>query len=288
MPHNWSDPSFLSTIYTYALLILGLVFIVGLTLKRQIWHELPKRSVTPWAISWLDINILFCLLVAWAMFVGPVANAIMPAGKDPTPASTAWNAVVSGALLQGGMAVIFIVFWFSQNFAKRPNFNMTRMSLGGAISTALVCFLLLTPPRLGLEIGWMATIKWLNSIGLHIPTDSQEVVSFFDGAPPIAYVLLILLAGFVAPIVEELIFRAGLYRFLKGQTGKIPAMIISSAVFSMLHWNVLVFPTLMLFGIALCLSYESSGNVKVPICFHAIFNLNSILLIALQGPHASL
>ena len=283
MSYNWSDPKFLSSAYTYALLLLGLVFIAALTLKKQIWHGLPKRTVTAWTIGWLDINILFCLLVAWATLVGPISNYIMPLGKEPTAAREAWNAVVSGSLLQAGMASIFIIFWFSQPYTKRPNFDMSQMSVGSAFTTALCCFLIFMPPRFGLEIGWMAAIKWLNSFGLGIPTGEQDVVSFFDGAPPIAYILLIILAGFLAPIVEELVFRAGLYRFLKGQTGKTTAMILSSAVFAVLHWNVLVFPTLMLLGIALCLSYESSGNIKVPIAFHAIFNLNSILLIALQG-----
>jgi uncharacterized protein len=283
MPYNWSDPKFLSSAYTYALLVLGLVSIVALLLKQQIWRGLPKRPVTSWPIGWLDINILFCLLVAWATLVGPISGYIVPLGKDPTPAREAWNTVVGSGLLQAGMAAIFIVFWFSQPFAKRPNFNMMPMGVGSAFSTALIGFLVFIPPRFGLEMGWLAAIKWMNSVGLKIPVDSQEVVSFFDGAPPIAYILLIFIAGFVAPIVEELVFRAGLYRFLKGQAGKTTAMILSSAVFALLHWNVLVFPTLMLLGIALCLSYESSGNIKVPIAFHAIFNLNSILLIALQG-----
>lgn len=283
MPHNWSDPAFLSSVYTYALLILGVVLIAVLVVKKQIWHGLPKRSVTPWAIGWTDLNILFCLLVGWAMLVGPAANYILPAGDNPTPAREAWRAVVSGGLLQAGMAAIFIIFWFSQPYAKRPNFNMTRVSSGSALSTALVCFLIFMPARFGVEMGWLTTLKWLNSLGLGISTEAQEVTGFFDGAPPVAYILLIVLAGFVAPVVEELVFRAGLYRFLKGQAGKTSAMIISSAVFAVLHWNVLVFPTLMFFGVALCIAYESSGNLKVPIAFHALFNLNTILLIALQG-----
>jgi membrane protease YdiL (CAAX protease family) len=283
MPHNWSDPAFLSSVYTYALLILGVVFIAVFVVKKQIWHGLPKRSVTPWHIGWTDLNILFCLLVGWAMLVGPATNHILPLGDNPTPAREAWSAVLSGGLLQAGMAIIFIVFWFSQPYAKRPNFNMTPMGLGSALGTAIVGFLLFIPPRFGVEMGWMALLKWLNSLGLGISTEAQEVTGFFNGAPPLAYILLIFLAGFVAPVVEELVFRAGLYRFLKGQAGKTSAMIISSAVFAVLHWNVLVFPTLMLFGVALCLAYESSGNLKVPIAFHALFNLNTILLIALQG-----
>ena len=283
MPSYWSDPHFLSSAYTYGLLVAGLIAIGALLIRRQLWHGPAKRAVTPWPIGWLDVNILFCLLVAWAMLAGPATNSLEPLGKNPTVAREAWNSVLGGGLLQGGMLAIFIIFWFSQPYAKRPNFNMSQMGAGSALSTALVAFLVLMPPRFLLELGWMQALKWLNSIGLKLSTDSQELVNFFDGAPPLAYILLIVLAGAVAPVVEELVFRAGLYRFLKGQTGKTAAMILSSAVFAALHGNLLVFPTLMLLGIALCLSYESSGNVKVPIFFHAIFNLNSILLIALQG-----
>ena len=88
-----------------------------------------------------------------------------------------------------------------------------------------------------------------------------------------------LLAIVGAPIVEELVFRGSLYRFLKFRMSKTSAVLISAGVFASIHSNLTGFFPLLILGIFLCLSYEISGNLKVPILMHAIFNLNSVFLI---------
>jgi uncharacterized protein len=287
IPDSWTDPQFLPVAYSLALLAFGLVCLGILFVRRHRWQGLPAPGVTAWQIGWLDITILFCLLIMWSFMVTPVSRRLMPL-PDPAPADMlAWQTALDATLLQVGMVAIFIFFWFSQPFEKRPAFNTARMDGRTALACALFYFLAFIPPRFGVEMAWSAALKEIQSLGIPVPMDEQSVVNSFDGsAPPLAYITLILVAGVLAPIVEELVFRAGLYRFLKGQAPRNSAIIISAGLFAFLHMNVLVFPTLMLLGVALCLSYEATGNIKVPIAFHALFNLNSILLIAMHGPHA--
>ena len=94
-----------------------------------------------------------------------------------------------------------------------------------------------------------------------------------------AMISMTLLAIVGAPIVEELVFRGSLYRFLKFRMSKTSAVLISAGVFASIHSNLTGFFPLLILGIFLCLSYEISGNLKVPILMHAIFNLNSVFLI---------
>ena len=70
----------------------------------------------------------------------------------------------------------------------------------------------------------------------------QELIKLFtEGGDPVAISLLVIFAVVLAPIVEELIFRGGIYRFLKSQTTLLPAQIISGAFFAVMHGNLMSF-----------------------------------------------
>jgi len=284
MPDDWTSPQFLTAAWTISLITIGAICLVYVLMKRQRWHGLPSPGTRSWRIGWLDIGILFCMLFVWSVLAGSLSAKMMPMGENPAAEMDVWKAALDGFLLQSGMALIFLFFWLSQPFARRPAFNTEPLQNGAASRKALLFFLAFCPVRQLLEISWMGVISQLGKLGIKVPMDEQTVVSYFDGkAPAMAFIAMLLLAGVLAPIVEELVFRAGLYRFLRGKMSKNAAIVCSSAIFALMHGNVLAFPTLMLVGITLCLAYESTGSIKVPILFHAIFNLNSILLITLQS-----
>jgi uncharacterized protein len=283
IPDNWTDPHFLPTVYSLALAAIGVVCIVAILLRRHRWHALKREPIQAWNIGWMDISLLFCLIFMWWLMVAPISRRIMPLPDPVPPDMQVWQTVVDAALLQGGMALIFIIFRLTLPFDRRPSFSNVRMGSGAAFSCALLYFLAFIPPRFVVELGWTAFLRLLRNFDIPVPMDEQSVVGCFNGgSPPLAYISLILIAGIVAPTVEELVFRAGLYRFLKGRMPRNTAIIVSAGLFAILHGNVLVFPTLMLLGAALCLSYEATGCILVPIFFHALFNLNSIFMIALS------
>jgi len=283
IPDNWTDPRFLPTVYSLALSAAGVVCIAIILIRRLRWHGLKREEIPAWAIGWLDISLLFCLIFLWWLMVAPISQSIMPTTEPVPPDVQVWQTVLDSALLQAGMVAIFVFFMLSQPFDRRPSLSISRMGKGAAFSCALLYFLAFIPPRFLVEVGWTAFLHKLQDFDIPVPMDEQSVVGCFDGsAPPLAYISLIFIAGIVAPMVEELLFRAGLYRFLKGRMPRNTAIIVSAGLFAILHGNVLVFPTLMLLGAALCLSYEATGCMLVPIFFHALFNLNSIFMISLS------
>lgn len=76
-----------------------------------------------------------------------------------------------------------------------------------------------------------------------------------------------------------MVFRAGVYRFLKGKVPVFLALLISGALFGLVHGNLHSLPGLIAVGVCLGIAYELSGNLRVPIFFHALFNLNSVIWI---------
>jgi uncharacterized protein len=101
-----------------------------------------------------------------------------------------------------------------------------------------------------------------------------------------ATVLAILLAVVLAPVTEEIVFRGVLFRALADKVGMWPAATLSSAVFAVIHFEVLFSQPLALIGLftvgmLLAIAYHRTGSLLVPILGHAVFNGVSVGLALL-------
>lgn len=85
------------------------------------------------------------------------------------------------------------------------------------------------------------------------------------------------IAVIAAPVTEELIFRGCLYGVLRQSSGRIPAMLVSSVVFALIHGHLPSLPGLLILAAALTLVYERCGSLWAPISMHAAFNGLTIL-----------
>ncbi|MEJ1971549.1 MAG: CPBP family intramembrane glutamic endopeptidase [Lacunisphaera sp.] len=118
--------------------------------------------------------------------------------------------------------------------------------------------------------------------------EPQELIAIFSqtkSAPVIAGMLFV--ACVLAPLSEETLFRAGLYRAIRQKLGRPPAMLISALLFGVQHQNWAGFLPLAALGMLLALVYEATGSIRVPVIAHALFNLNTILIVLSGLPGAS-
>lgn len=96
--------------------------------------------------------------------------------------------------------------------------------------------------------------------------------------PSVLWILVPSLIVFT-PIVEEIFFRAGLYRLLKSQMPAIPAALLTGLGFALLHDSLAGIIPLAVLSCILCYAYERTGKLAVPIILHGLFNLNTLLLL---------
>lgn len=78
-------------------------------------------------------------------------------------------------------------------------------------------------------------------------------------------------ASFIAPIVEELIFRGIILNRLKIKIGVKKAIIVSSILFGMIHYELGILSAII-FGICMSLIYLKTRNIFVTIAIHIINN----------------
>jgi membrane protease YdiL (CAAX protease family) len=133
---------------------------------------------------------------------------------------------------------------------------------------------------------WLASLLWqsfLELLGVDAPP--QDIVALF--AKRGDWVSLSAMIGFAlvcAPIAEELLFRVGLFRWLRGRIARSLALLLPALAFAVLHGSVSVLVPLMVLSIVFSLSYERSGHPAVTMIAHSLFNLNTLVLVLAGFP----
>jgi membrane protease YdiL (CAAX protease family) len=104
------------------------------------------------------------------------------------------------------------------------------------------------------------------------PSNPQLQVIAPDGFSWIGLIGMTLIAGGLVPIAEEITFRSVLYRWLRERIGFWPGIVISSALFGVLHGVLFLAPVLSLLGALFAWLYERSGSIWPAIVAHGLFN----------------
>ncbi len=100
---------------------------------------------------------------------------------------------------------------------------------------------------------------------------------------PFGVVLLVLVVGIGAPIIEELFYRGLLFRSLERRFGEgwVPVA-GSAALFAASHFQPLQFPALALLGVVLALLVRRTGRLGPAIATHMVFNLVTVTFLVLS------
>lgn len=121
-------------------------------------------------------------------------------------------------------------------------------------------------------------------VGAEDPVEQQLLQDALTGGATL--VIVALLAVVLAPVVEEVLFRGVLFRSLIDRGGVWIAAILSSALFAVVHVEVVVSQPVALVGLfsagmVWAIGYRIVGNLWVPIIAHAVFNAISLSLALL-------
>lgn len=86
----------------------------------------------------------------------------------------------------------------------------------------------------------------------------------------------------LAPLLEEILFRAILYRGIKQYGHPRLALFVSALLFAAIHLSLLTFVPLTVLAIILALLYDKADNLMAPIAAHSLFNAANFILYLYQ------
>ncbi|MDQ5978190.1 MAG: protease family protein [Verrucomicrobiota bacterium] len=279
-----TGPAQLSLIILELTLLFGgaafLLWLLAESRQRQRWL---RTNVLPyWDVSLAEFLLAALLVFAGGFLVqGAVQSLVAPLIADAAD-RTGLEIFIYGAAFHGGILSGCASFpllrrrlyseYGSQPPPPRPGVALPwARLLRYAAGTVLIALPLLTL----LSLGWTSLLR---AVGL--PDEPQDLIGIFTQTrSPLVIAGMLAVACVLAPLSEELIFRAGLYRFIRQKLGRWPALLISGACFGILHANWAGFLPLAVLGMLLALAYEATGSIRVPIVAHSLFNLNTILIV---------
>ena len=222
------------------------------------------------------LNILkIILLLILFFYIGSIVNYLLGLiGLNKT--SFNYNdAVYLEALCESLLFIAVIILYrktLNRDFTNlRKNFNISEF-------LKFLCIFLVVKIVSSLVTGIISII-----IGIDLTvSENQNIINVLSASSPI---LMLITSAFLAPLVEEGIFRLGFRQIIKNQYVFI---LISSLVFGLMH----IFPTelhlaealtygiiYVSIGAALSWTYVKSNNIWYVILIHAINNFLSMLVL---------
>ncbi len=271
------------------IILEGFIWLAGLYL---LWRVVlgPGRRTAPalarWPVS-LESFVTAALLVAAGGWLLPQVPAYLsddllgPAARDGD-----WWTLVQGAafqlgLLAGALLAALYLRLQSQSGPRMADSTPSLESTTPALPTrhplfaGTVTFLISIPLISGLGFAWKTLLEQFG-----VSTSEQEMIDLFRNADdPTFLVLMIILAAVIAPVTEELVFRAGLFRYLRTRVSRAFALTVPAMIFALLHGSATAFLPLFALGVFFAIAYERTGRIAVPMIAHALFNLHTIVLV---------
>ncbi len=178
-----------------------------------------------------------------------------------------------------GMALALAHFFLqAHDMSWSTGFGFGSPRLGKTLLLAVTVGIVVLP--VALSLAWASGIAMTK---FHLDPVVQDTVQTLQSAESTEVkVFLGILAVFVAPFAEELVFRGVLYPAIKQQGFPRLALWGTSLLFATIHFNAMTFLSLTLLAVILTLLYETTNNLLAPIVTHSLFNLANIVWLVIH------
>jgi uncharacterized protein len=268
------QPPVLLIAFAVCIWLAGLVLLYRLATGRL---GTSSPGVPAWPLSIEKFIISGLLVFAGGIIFPQLTTYLSHDILGPATTDGDWWMIVQGASFQIGMLCGALLA--SVLFHARPVDSSGPVGSvppkPKPILAGLITFLIAIPLIDGVGYLWKTIIEFFG-----YSASEQDMVDLFRNADdPYLLVWMIVLAAIVAPITEELIFRAGLFRYLRTRIPRALALILPALLFALLHGNLAAFTPLCALGVFFALAYERTGSIAVPMIAHALFNLHTIVRV---------
>ena len=280
-----TDPIQLAlTAFEFSLLLFGVVLLGMLVFSgkfRARWWQ--TNRLPHWPLALAEFAMYMLALFAGGFVFQSLIRILFGKFISESADQAGLEVIFYGAGLDGGALIGWLLFpvlrraWHTDYGVSppeeapalpAPDWGKSLLYGIGTVSMSLPIIILLS-------LGWTSLLE-----ALGLPDDPQDSIAIFANAKsPLVVVGMLFVACILAPVMEELLFRAGLYRYCRQKLGRASALLISGLVFGLVHGNWAGFVPLSFLGVMLAMVYEATGSIRVAIIAHAFFNLNSILAI---------
>jgi len=258
---------------------LALIFLGGLLLMREqrclldlAWWTAPAMPAPAWGL-WTVGKVIGVLALGQILLAHAYRTAAGSGGRIP------WEIVLA--------LIVLLYALLAVRACGRAAYAQLGLNADALLSRAwlsLRAYLAFIPVFVIVSLLSHILMLWITTwFDAGFPAEAQPVVRDLTNpqTPQATRLLLVAYAAFGAPLTEEVLIRGLLYGGLRRHCSWPAAVLISSAVFGMLHFDGYRFLPLAALGILLAVLRERTRSLTVPVCVHALHN--SLMLVILYG-----
>ncbi len=215
----------------------------------------------PWNIKDIFRLFLFSLLflVVSALFGTLVGlfYLFVPIKKEPIPLSSVGSIVGSTVTIVSVFVYYYIIkTWILKKYDRGMKILLESRNYKAFFIIAIILGACMGFPIFSLE--------------------NYEIRRNFLLMPIFPFLLKSIAVILSAPIVEEVLYRSFIYRALKKKISVTASMLITTTIFTSIHWESYFHPELLIpifvFGFVINLFYEKTGSLYACILTHSIRN----------------
>lgn len=269
----FASPTDVAVLFEYLLILVGLVLLwrhVLSPLARTAAVSAPQLS--PWELPAPDFLIFLFVIAAGGVLASFASGLVLSRFALPADTKTIFNSAAFQLGLLIGPAILPLKLG---HHPLCPPLDRTTLRSG------LVTFLIALPVVTAVNLAWLGFLKLTG-----LPAEQQDLLRMFAQADsPALLGLMIALATLIAPITEELLFRATFFRYLRTRAPRWFALLLPGTIFAALHinWSTLdglaSFLPLVTLAIVFSIAFERTGRIGTAIIAHALFNLHTVVLL---------
>ncbi|MBL6982812.1 MAG: CPBP family intramembrane metalloprotease [Anaerolineales bacterium] len=200
----------------------------------------------PWSVrdTWIGVASLFFLIVLLMLttFLLPDLDI--------------------GLFLIFGELVFLIPVWYLGIWKYRASWDDLGLRSFKVGSLAVGCGLMI--------VSWLFNLGYGLFLGLYNLQVQPDFSLLFDGT--ISPGLIFFGGAFIAPIVEEVIFRGFIFAGLKERFGWVKSALISAVLFSLIHFQLAAILPIFILGMIFAYLYHLSGSIWPAVIMHVSTN----------------
>jgi len=262
--------------FRYGFFIGFFMFITGIAInliflfrREKIMPEkVPERK----PVSWSIMDVVRVVIIV--MFSGYVLTAAGPVIFKPLHFNMDINLLMMLVtffidIIAGCVILYFVLVKYRE---KLSSLGIARQGFYKNVLSGITAYMFILPILAAVLI---LSMLLLDAIGYKSPPQPVFDI-FFEEKRSNVILLLTIFVSILGPVIEEIFFRGFLYSAVRKRFGVIIGVLLSSALFSMLHTNIASFIPIMILGVLMAFLYETTSSLVAPMTVHILHN--SIIL----------
>ena len=226
-----------------------------------------KWAVLGWCASFIATMVVVLIAAALLQILGNPGQS--SSGLLLGDLSLGWQVLLQVPLWAGLLGVPLLARRAGLLWREQLGWQMRSVDIALGVGAGLLMQFVLVP-LLYLPIFYVFG-------DLDVEGPAREMTESANSAFDVA--VLVAMTVIAAPLTEELFFRGLLQGALRDRLNSLWALLIASAAFAVVHFQVIQFPALMLVGVVNGVLVMRTGRLGAALWAHASFNAVTVVVL---------